>query len=360
MAVIPAARADMDPVQAVTQIENAVAEAQRHLSPSARMAHEGEINQALANIRQLAENFSHAKADGEQADANVVNRNADVQAVNDEISRLQAQFDSEGDPLDREKKDLEAQQQQWNMTYGGRSFQVPEPYNSLNAQRTRIANAINDINARIEAFNQKYLAASQKLASRKAARVQDYRDAVRARDQLNQSLQAQAQQFQVAIQDLTDKLMGWIKASPAPAPGSTFDFNSGTLDQLMKASNQRYPMSSANYEASKDASDVVFDRAGGTGGTLKILTRNGSASAPVEMQQNQAIHALVNSLDAAQNAVNNAQQRWNEVIHDRNSTPIQIQAADKMLTAATANLIQLKYEERVATDLLGQKAPTAK
>jgi hypothetical protein len=78
------------------------------------------------------------------------------------------------------------------------------------------------------------------------------------------------------------------------------------------------------------------------------------------MQQNQAIQTLVSSLNAAQNAANNAQQHWDEVIHDHNSTPAQIQTADKMLTAATANLMELKYEERVATDLLGRKAPATK
>jgi hypothetical protein len=111
------------------------------------------------------------------------------------------------------------------------------------------------------------------------------------------------------------------------------------------------------YAPARDASSVVFDRQGGTGGALVVVTDKGPVPAPAEVQNSAAVRAVVEGLSAAQNAVNEAQKRWNEVIHDRAATPQQIQEADRILTRVTSNFVQLKYEQQQATSLLGRSAP---
>jgi hypothetical protein len=358
------ARGEPDPASAVTAVEYAIAETKAGMSAAGRQAHEAEINQALARIKELADLNSHASSDRTAADQRVARCNAEIEAAQNQLTQLREQMRAEVLPYYNQGKDAEAERDAWNAKYAGKSFTQPEPYNSILAEQQRISAKIDYVNAKGEEIMARYQPAKERLEAAIAARQQEYADAVSARDQLNRTLLTQAQQFQDAIRDLTDKLLIWVKESPAPAPGSGLDFKSGdALDQLMRAFNQGPAMASTAtdqhgaYAPARDASSVVFDRQGGTGGALVVVTDKGPVPAPAEVQNSAAVRAVVEGLSAAQNAVNEAQKRWNEVIHDRAATPQQIQEADRILTRVTSNFVQLKYEQQQATSLLGRSAP---
>jgi len=362
------AKADVDPADAVSQVESSVADATGLMSDAARRAHTDEINQALANLKDLASGLADGPVKRSAADAEVADRKARAEVAQADLNALQAQMDAESAPIQQEGRARKALEDDFNAKFAGKTFKVPEPYNSLKAEQSRIQGLINETNGKIEAFNRKYEEIGKNQNAVIAARLQELKDAVKARDDLNRALLAKTQQFQDAIDGLTKKLIAWVKETPIPPPGSDFHFKSdNAIDQLMRAYNQRAAMESdmpdlvytpvlTRGAEAKSQSMVAFDSYGGKGGALVVVTDKGSVPAPAEMQKSSAIRELLDNQSTARNAVNDAQKHWDEVVHNRASTPQQIQEADRHLTAVTANMVQIRYQQKVATGLLGRTA----
>jgi len=358
-------RAAVDPAEAARAIAETAAYAKSSMSPEGRQAHEAEISQALVQITDLASKLAPMSAESKAADAKITRAESAVQSAQRDLDAYRAQIESERIPLAQQAQAALDRQARWNAQYANKEFTMPEPFNSIQAERQRISDEIDAINAKGEALMNRFNNRRQQLEGIVYSRQQDKVRAVEAREQLAKAQLAQAQQFQSLIEDLTNKLLAWVKENPVPAPGGFNLKDNQALRDLMRAYNQKPEMMSlatdqlrTEYAPAKAASNVVFDRGGGAEGDLVAVFAEGRVSVPPEMQKNEAVNAMVTSLAKAQDAVGDAQKQWDALIRDRAATPQQIREADLTLTKVTNNLVQLKYEQRQATSLLGRRAPS--